>query len=176
MTLLASGFLIGKPILQVRMLPGFCIHVIGAKLQKAIAMHAGPSGFTVREIIRHSDANIKSWTDKCEDDITRPTRTFIIEVRPLLHKISVFYTRCCNQKCVAHTSQLFAADTPLLIYRGHRRAWPQLCSSCATPSLAIRTSARARTQGSACQMFRRFTASTSATNRHRAQSSPMQLA
>ena len=41
----------------------------------------------MREIIRHSDANIKSWTDKCEDDITRPTRTFIIEVRPLLHKI-----------------------------------------------------------------------------------------
>lgn len=44
---------------------------------------AGPSGFTVREIIRQTDADIKSWTDKCEDDTTRPTRTFIIEVLSL---------------------------------------------------------------------------------------------
>jgi hypothetical protein len=45
---------------------------------------AGPSGFTVREIIKLTDADIKSWTDAgaC-DDSQRPTRTFIIEARPL---------------------------------------------------------------------------------------------
>ena len=40
----------------------------------------GPSGFTVREIIKYTEADIKSWTDTLEDELTRPTRTFIIEV------------------------------------------------------------------------------------------------
>lgn len=41
----------------------------------------GPSGFTVREIIKATDADIKSWTDSGRDSSARPTRTFIIEVR-----------------------------------------------------------------------------------------------
>ena len=87
MTLLASGFLIG--MLQHCSLLGLhCWQTIGYKDMRFQSSHdrhgfgcaAGPSGFTVREIIRQTDADIKSWTDKCEDDTTRPTRTFIIEV------------------------------------------------------------------------------------------------
>ncbi|CAL8466653.1 g6189 [Coccomyxa elongata] len=42
----------------------------------------GPSGYTIREIIKETGADVKSWTDKVEDDLTRPTRTFIIEGHP----------------------------------------------------------------------------------------------
>jgi len=37
----------------------------------------------VREVCRHTGADIKSWTDQTKDEATRtprPTRTFVIEV------------------------------------------------------------------------------------------------
>jgi len=61
-----------------------------------MGLPAGPSGFTVREIIRQTDSDIKSWTDKCEDDITRPTRTFIIEVRNSLPSLPEWRLRCLD--------------------------------------------------------------------------------
>ncbi len=64
---------------------------------------AGPSGYTIREIIKQTGADVKSWTDKMEDDLTRPTRTFIIEVRqpgnPQLRHESWPFLRC--QECFA---------------------------------------------------------------------------
>lgn len=50
------------------------------KLFQHLRCMAGPSGYTIREIIKETGADVKSWTDKVEDDLTRPTRTFIIEV------------------------------------------------------------------------------------------------
>jgi len=44
---------------------------------------AGPSGYTIREVIKQTEADVKSWTDKLEDESMRPTRTFIIEVKRL---------------------------------------------------------------------------------------------
>ena len=83
MTLLASGFLIGMLLQSSRFGVLLWQPLSSGQANRTTltcCLATGPSGFTVREIIRHTEADIKSWTDKCEDDITRPTRTFIIEV------------------------------------------------------------------------------------------------
>lgn len=53
---------------------------------------AGPSGYTIREVIKETGADVKSWTDKVEDDLTRPTRTFIIEVGSHLKPMFAVYS------------------------------------------------------------------------------------
>lgn len=51
----------------------------------------GPSGYTIREVIKQTEADVKSWTDKLEDESMRPTRTFIIEVRSLEFSEGIFF-------------------------------------------------------------------------------------
>ena len=75
MLLKSSGY-----VCQTVALFSLSVMFLSVRLIRCHRIAAGPSGFTVREIIRQTEADIKSWTDKCEDDTTRPTRTFIIEV------------------------------------------------------------------------------------------------
>ncbi len=42
---------------------------------------AGPSGTSIRDIMRTTGADIKSWTENHHPKIKRPCRMFVVEVK-----------------------------------------------------------------------------------------------
>lgn len=59
-----------------------CWLVLGINV--LVGARAGPSGTSVREISKQTGSDIKSWTEKPHNKTasSRPTRSFVIEVRP----------------------------------------------------------------------------------------------
>ena len=135
-----------------------CRHASHAAEDNVAHLCAGPSGFTVREIIKLTDADIKSWTDAgCGDDAQRPTRTFIIEARtplqtladcPLSHvphqgnnadSLRISLPRLTSQGCLAvqHGLRLalscYRTCSPLLTTRMCIRSILQAWVECAAP-------------------------------------------
>lgn len=53
----------------------------GALLDESWHEFAGPAGATVRDIMRHTGADIKSWTEVPSHKGKRSARVFLIEVR-----------------------------------------------------------------------------------------------
>jgi len=69
--------------------------------------HAGPSGSSVREIMRQSECDIKSWTEPPNVHSRRPSRTFVIEGpdHAVGHAIDIItaavdrYKELCEGRC-----------------------------------------------------------------------------
>jgi hypothetical protein len=101
-TLLAAGFIIGKLSAPARF-PG----VFPQTYISSCSITTGPSGSSVRDIMRQTGCDIKSWTEASNAYSHRPSSTFIIEGEPgaVTHAIEIMiaavdrYKELCEGKC-----------------------------------------------------------------------------